>query len=54
MPSELKSIPVPPESELARLLEDVGEESVLVPKEGVRYRLSREHPSAPDDPWVEY
>jgi hypothetical protein len=44
---ELKEIKVPPDSELARLLEAVGETPLILEKDGVRYHLRREGSKTP-------
>ena len=54
---EPKTIEVAPGSELARLLEDANGAPLVLVKDGVRYRLDREVPTASAarrDPWADY
>jgi hypothetical protein len=46
----MKTIAVEPDSELDRLLESLHEETVLLVRSGVRYRLARED----EDPFANY
>jgi len=46
-----KRIKVEPGSELARLLEEVGESPLLLEKDGVLYQLT---PSSQEDIWADY
>ncbi len=50
MHPEAKTIPVPPGSELARVLRRAADESALLEANGVRYRVVRED----DDPFARY
>lgn len=52
-----KTIEVAPNSELARVLDEAGGTSLVLVKDGVRYRLDREVPTASashGDPWADY
>jgi hypothetical protein len=50
MGTETKTIVVEPDSEIGRLLKQADEQPLLVQKNGVRYRVSREV----DDPFANY
>ena len=51
MATETKVINVAPESELGRLLEEIGVAPVVLEKDGERYTLARE---AANDIWADY
>jgi hypothetical protein len=50
MADTVRTIHVPPESELARLLDEARDAPLRLEKDGVTYRLSREE----DDIWATY
>lgn len=55
--TEPRTIEVAPGGELARILDEANGASLLLVKDGVRYRLDREEPamtSASLDPWADY
>jgi len=55
--TEPRTIEVAPGGELARILDEANGASLLLVKDGVRYRLDREEPamtSASPDPWADY
>ena len=49
-----KTIDVAPESELARLLDEAAQAPLVLVKDGVRYRLSREERTEVEDIWAGY
>lgn len=52
-----RTVRVKPGSDLARMLEEAGERTLILIKNGVRYRVTRESPTvedAPADPWANY
>jgi hypothetical protein len=52
-----KTVNVEPGSELARILDEAGDRSLILVKSGVRYRVAREssiEEAKAGDPWADY
>jgi len=52
MVAKPRTIPVTDETDLSRLLDEAAAGPIILDRDGVRFRLSRE--DAADDPWTDY